>query len=187
MEKRAHRIHVSDVPIEIAQPGTRFDSVEEAAVAALVHVRSTATRSESGRLHVGSIVRSEGGYTWLKAVRSGGLRNATWRPKARLSISQDHVATYVVHPRTGDSRTDRANERITPSERRLVDDVDPLHRPIFLLTPAGRIVTYSQGVPVVEIAVFRGGRFVARDGLSSRGVRASTPVDSPVEFLAGAR
>jgi len=187
METRARRLHVSDVPNEIAQPGTQFDSVEEAAIAALVHVRLTATRSESERLHVGSIVRREGGYTWLRAERSGGHRNATWRPKARISISRDHVAVYVVHPRTGDRRTDRANERITPSERRLVDDVDPLHRPIFLLTPAGRIVTYSQGAPVVEIAALRGGRVVARDGLSSRRATASTPVDSPVEFLAGAR
>ena len=187
MEPREHRLLRSDAAHETAQPGTQFDSVEEAAVAALAHVRWTATRSESERLHVGSIVRIEGGYTWLTAQHSGSHLRATWRPTARVAIGPDHVATYVVHPRTGDRRTDRANERITRGERRLVDDVDPLHRPIFLLTPAGRIMTYSHGAPVVEIAALRAGRVEARGGWLRLGATtAANPASSSVELVAGA-
>jgi len=186
MESGEHRLLRSDAPHEIAQPGTQFDSLEEAAVAALAHVRRTATRSQAERLHVGSIVRIEGGYTWQTAEHSGSHLRATWRPTARVAIGPDHVATYVVHPRTGDRRTDRANERITRSERRLVDDVDPMHRPIFLLTPAGRIMAYSHGAPVVEIAALRAGRVEARDGWLAHRATAANAGSSPVELVAGA-
>jgi hypothetical protein len=170
---------VSGAPYELPEPGTRFERVEEAAVAALTHVRRTSSRSETEQLHVGSIVRIEGGYTWQEADQSGNHLNPTWRPTARVQLSSDHVATYVVHPRIGDRRTDRANEKITRGERELVDEVDPLHRPMFLLTPSGRIVSYNHGAPAVEIADLRRGR-IERNTSASSSARASRAVESSI-------
>lgn len=179
---------VSNETNELLQPGTAFPSVEDAAIAALGYIRSTATRSESERLYVGPILRIEGGYTWAEAEHSGNHLRATWRPTARVALSPDHVATYVIHPRTGDSRVDRANENISQSERRLVDEVDPLHRPLFLLTPAGRIVEYSHGASVTEIVDRRGNRkYEARSGVASLTAVKPGNTASSVELAAEIR
>jgi hypothetical protein len=162
-------------------PGTEFSTVEAAAVAALAYVRETSTRSESERLRVGSIVETENGYTWTEGDHSGSHTRANWRPKARIALTDAHAAAYVVHPRTGDRQTDRANERVTRSERRLVDEVDPQHRPMFLLTPTGRIVAYNHGAPVVEIADLRRNRRDARRGV------VSADKSPTVELAAGSR
>lgn len=184
-DERGH--FVSDGPSELLQPGTPFPSVEEAAVAALGYIRSTATRNEAERLYVGPIIRIDGGYTWTQAEHSGNHLRATWRPTARVSLSPDHVATYIIHPRTGDSRTDRANDGISQGERRLVDEVDPLHRPLFLLTPTGRIVEYSHGASVTEVVDRRGRRNEKRGGVSSLSAVTTGDAASSVELAAEIR
>ncbi len=126
---------------------------ESAAIAALSHWRTNLRRADQRHMHVGSIVRSDAGYVWRKPVRS---LNAA-RPVVRLPIDRDHVATYIVHPKSGELVVDRANDRITPEERRLVDEADPQHRPLFVLTPTGRLLSYVHGDDVVEVADLRRG------------------------------
>jgi len=147
-----------DVPSTLSPPGTLYSTVDEAAIAALAHVSATTRRSDLGRLQVGSVVEVDGAFTWQAANRPARSRRDDWRPKARLSLAPDHVATFVIHPRTGDRSLDRANERLTQGERRIVDQLDPLHRPIYLLTPSGRIVAYSHGESASEIADLRPSR-----------------------------
>ena len=140
---------------EASKPGMVFMSIEEAAIAAVARARANATPVEREALLIGSIIRVEGGYSWLQPQHSGSYFRATRRPRARLAPSQDHVATYLVHPRTGEPRLDRINERFSQSERDIVDRADPFHRPIFLLTPSGRILAYGHEEPAVQIADLR--------------------------------
>ena len=148
---------VSGMPYQVAEPGTTFRTIDEAAVAALVHARETANPIERESLRVGTIVRTAEGYTWQEPQRSGSYFRKQ-RPRVRLTLTRSHVATYVVHPRTGEPRLDRLNERVTRSEKRMVDEVDPIHRPLFVLTPRGRIVTYAHRASSLEIADVRWGR-----------------------------
>ena len=133
-------------------PDTHHSTVDEAALAALAHLSATTRRSELHRLQVGSIVGVEGAFSWQASGRPTTSRHDDWRPKARLSLAPDQVATFVIHPRTGDRRIDRVNERLTRGERRIVDELDPLHRPIYLLTPSGRVLIYRHGESTSEIA-----------------------------------
>lgn len=133
-------------------PDTLHPTVDDAAIAALAHLAATTRRSELHRLQVGSIVGVEGAFSWQASGRPTTSRHDDWRPKARLSLAPDHVATFVIHPRTGDRRIDRVNERLTRGERRIVDELDPLHRPIYLLTPSGRVLIYRHGESTSEIA-----------------------------------
>ena len=55
------------------------------------------------------------------------------------------VATYIIHPRTDRREIDRRNERATERERRLVDERDPLHRPLYILTPSKKVLHYADG------------------------------------------
>ena len=155
-------------PESAPEVARNFETVEEAALAALGHIRTNLTRSERTRLQVGAIVRTESGYAWAEAVVSGSLLDSTWQPKVRVAMSSEHVATYLVHPRTGNAPLDRANERFSMGERRIVDEFDPMHRPMFLLTPSGRIVSYEHGGEPTEIADLKAGKVVRRAGASPR-------------------
>lgn len=126
-------------------------TLQGAALAALVEAWTGTVRRNHGQLRVGAILRTDGEFTWLEPQ----LPKAGHVSVVRLGIHANHAATYIVHPRTGSATVDRANERITRHEKRLVDRVDPLHRPIFVLTPSGRLLSYSHGSPVVEVASMR--------------------------------
>ena len=119
-----------------------------AALAAFQHLRGSMGRSDQRRLHVGSIVRVEGGYAWLPPIRAPKVA----RPIVQLKIDRRHVATFAVHPRSGRIVVDRANNVITEAERRVVDEVDPLHRPLFVLAPSGRMLGYTHGGRVATLA-----------------------------------
>jgi hypothetical protein len=163
-------------------PGTLYSTVDGAAVAALIHVVATTRRDDLDRLQVGSILAVDGGFTWQGSASSTASRRDDWRPKASLSFTQDHVATFVIHPRTGHRSLDRANEKLTRGERRIVDELDPLHRPIYLLTPSGRIVTYAHGERTSEIADLRTSR---RNTNLPRLASEESPVAIDVELAGG--
>ena len=118
-----------------------FASVEAAVQGAFKHARTHEQPPGQDVLLAGAIVRSGDGYRFLEPHRAGSFH----RPVIRLTIHPDHVATYIVHPRTGDVRTDRIHENVTRHERRMVDDIDPAHRPVFVSTPSGRTLAYRGG------------------------------------------
>lgn len=123
--------------------GPKFATVEEAAIAALEQTDRRSIRKGRRHLYVGTIVRLGDAYGFERAHHSGETGRASWRPKARVDLGSEHVATFVVQPRTGDRRVDRLHEKFSAGQRRFVDDVDALHRPMFMLTPSGRIVRYG--------------------------------------------
>ncbi len=149
--ERPPRAEARTAQTPFAAPAQPHATLEAAAHAALLEAWSGTTGHNRDQLRVGAILQNGGDFTWLEPQRS----KAGHVPVVRLGLHADHAATYIVHPRTGSAAVDRANERITRGEKRLVDRVDPLHRPIFVLTPSGRLLSYSHGAPVVEMASMR--------------------------------
>jgi hypothetical protein len=147
---------VSGAPYDAPAQGAVLATLDEAAIAALVHARSNLTPLERECMLVGSIVRVDGGYTWQEPQRSGSYFART-KPVVRLRVSSQHVASFVIHPRTGENELDSANERITRREKRIVE-ADPQHRPIFVLTPSGRLLSHAHDRAPIEIANLRWGR-----------------------------
>jgi hypothetical protein len=114
-------------------PGAVFASVEAAATDALRF--AAALKGNSHREWGGAIARVAGGFGY-EAPTPGDADGV------RIALGGEHVAWYYTHgPRDGES--DRLNESVSRGDRRMVDHVDPLHRPLFVLTPSGRVVRYA--------------------------------------------
>lgn len=128
-----------------------WHSLSAAAHAALAEARRDDRPGRRDRLRAGLIVRRGASYVWLDPE----VASSTNAARVRVEIRHDQAATYVVHPKTGNLEVDRASEGVTRAERRLVDRVDPLHRPIFVLTPSGRVLVYRWRGPVEEVADLR--------------------------------
>ena len=134
-----------------AEPGALFDTIEAAAVDALAHAHHTAGPGERGRLLLGTIERVGDAYTYSEPIRSAETVWSSRAPVLRFGLRPTDVATYVLHPPSGSARVDRANERPNASERRLVDELDPKERPLYVLTPTRRVVRYA-GQETTEVA-----------------------------------
>lgn len=138
-----------------AEPGALFETVEEAAVDALAHAHHTARPGDRGRLQLGTIYRVGDAFSYSPPLRSDLTVWSTRPPVLRFALRPTDVASYVLHPRSGSSRIDRANEAPNASERRIVDELDPRERPLFVLTPSRRVVRYADRV-ATEVAVHTG-------------------------------
>lgn len=158
---------VSGIAQEVRGPAVLFGTIEEAAVAALVYERANMMRSHEDRLHVGAIVRVDGGYRWQEILGAPLDRESMGNPRARIRFLPNHVASYIIHPRTGERAVDRINEDLNSSERSLVDQRDPAHRPIFVLTPSGRVLSYMHQAGEVELATVIRGRESNRSSAST--------------------
>jgi hypothetical protein len=129
-----------------------YPSIDLAVEAALAATHEEAGPGVRDRLRIGTIRRVDGGFAWVEPVVSSSPVAAMTPMQVRLRLGPEDVAIYGLHPRSGLSDLDRANERITRSERRLVDEQDPLHRPIYVLTPSRRIVRYPEaGAESIEV------------------------------------
>lgn len=122
--------------------GLVFATIEDAVRDAFEAAEARSGLSDRDRLQVGTIRRIAGGFVWTEPVRSPGSIRASAPPRARLRLGPDDVAVYSVHPRSGHADLDRLNEAVGAGERRLVDEQDPLHRPLFVRTPSRRILRY---------------------------------------------
>ena len=134
-----------------AEPGALFETIEAAAVDALAHAHHTARPGDRGRLQLGTIYRVGDAYAYSAPIRSDGTVWSSRPPVLRFALRPADVASYVLHPRSGSARIDRANERPNASERRVVDVLDPQERPLFVLTPSRRVVRYGDRV-ITEVA-----------------------------------
>lgn len=124
-------------------PGAVFDSIETAVVDALAHAHHRPGPKRHGRLRLGTIHRVEGGYSYTEPIESAQTIWSRSLPVIRFGLRDVDVATYVIHPKSGNNRVDRLGEQPNDSERRVVDELDPRGRPIYLLTPKRRIIRYS--------------------------------------------
>jgi hypothetical protein len=152
-----------------------YASIDEAALAGLTAARSNATLGARQSIRVGAIRKVAGGYVWLRPhVADAGLHAG--RPGVvRFRITAEDVATYVVHPASGDGRIDRANEQLSASEKRLLGGSNGANRPVYLLTPRLEVVRHSREGASIAVAKLRGlrcksrevGRTALREGAST--------------------
>ena len=142
---------IHDASYDIARDRAHA-SIEDAALHAFSVASVETNTSNVDRMRVGSIVQLENGaYVWLDPETSA----SSTRPVIRLRVGADHVATYIIHPDHGTRREARISERITGYERHLVDSVDPLHRPVIVQTPSGRLLKYSHSEGTTQLGSAR--------------------------------
>jgi hypothetical protein len=128
-----------------------YPTIDEAIAAAFEAASRNPGAAQRGRLRFGTVRRVEGGFAFTVPVRSEASVNATSPMRVRLRLVPADVAVYGLHPRSGHADLDRLNESINAHERRLVDERDPMHRPLYVLTPSRRILRHPE--PVVPIDV----------------------------------
>ena len=137
-----------------------FATVEAAVGDAFEAAQRDSGPANRDRLRIGTIRQVEGGFVWSAPARSGTTVGAMGPMKVRVRFGPDDVAFYSVHPRSGLSEVDRHNEAVSSDVQRIVDEKDPLHRPIYVLTPSRRIVHYQHDPAALEV--------VSRDAAAER-------------------
>lgn len=135
-----------------AEPGALFGTLEEAAIDALAHADQTARPRDHGRLRLGTIYRVGDAFSYSAPMRSEGTVWSSRPPILRFVLRPVDVASYMLHPRSGSSLIDRANEVPNASERRVVDELDPHGRPLYVMTPSRRVLRYVDHV-TTEVAL----------------------------------
>ena len=123
-------------------PGALFYSVEAAATDAMAWAH--AQRYPAGRpdLIAGTITRVDGGFSYAAPTASKRY-TALGTPFVRFRLGPDDVASFMIYSRRYDRTIDRENEKPSRRDMRIVDKIDPEHRPIFVLTPTLRVVRYD--------------------------------------------
>lgn len=120
-----------------------FATIEEAVEDAFEAAEARSGPAERDRLQIGTIRRISDGFVWTEPVRSRASVRENAPLRARFRLGPEDVAVYSVHPRSGQADLDRLNESVGVGERRLVDEQDPLHRPLFVRTPSRRVLRYA--------------------------------------------
>jgi hypothetical protein len=125
--------------LEARGPGTVFASIDDAAVDALTHAFLQARAAgDAERMRGGAIYRTGAGYSYRDPHVAGHLRPH----RITHGLRSRDVARFLVYPRVVRHEVNRANERISLTDRRSVDIVDPLHRPVYILHPSLIIRAY---------------------------------------------
>lgn len=136
--------------LEAQGPGTLFRTIEDAAVDALTyaHIQGNATRM-SKRTRGGTIYRKGNRYSYGELHVAGPLT----AHQIRYVLRSQDVARFLVYPKMGRRKVDRANERPSRVDRRSVTVTDPLHRPLYILHPSLVIREYrGENYEIVEVA-----------------------------------
>jgi hypothetical protein len=123
-------------------PGTVFFTVEAAVLDAMAYAHTK--RFPGGRPHLlaGTIHRVDVGYSYA-APKASDRFSALSPARAHFRLGPDDVASYLVYSKRNNRQIDRRNESLSRNARSIVDDKDPMHRPIFLLTPSLNVVAYD--------------------------------------------
>lgn len=132
--------------VEVQGPGTLFASIEAAAVDALTYAylqaRGARFRGRTAELmRAGTIYATPGGYSYgeIHVAKPLSPQQVTY------TLKPQDVARFQVYPQVHGRRwrLDRSNERLTQGDRRSVNVIDPLHRPIYTLHPSLVIREYG--------------------------------------------
>ena len=126
-------------------PGAVFTTVDDAAIDALawcyVQARTEARHAgaPNSRVRGGSIRPTAGGYTYGPVAIAP--RNHPSRVEFLLKPAD--VAHFRHYPAFNQLRPDRINEKMSAQDRAVVDELDPLKRPGYLLTPRRNVSVYT--------------------------------------------
>jgi hypothetical protein len=150
--------------LEVRGPGAVFASIEAAAVDALTYAYLQAQAAHNSELmRGGTIHTTRGGYSYGEIRVAKRLR----ANKLDLTVEPRDVARFHIYPRGGYD-ANRINEWPSRADRRSVDVIDPLHRPLYILHPSLAIRVYrGKGHELAEVANLRRPR-------PSRAARART-------------
>jgi len=151
---RHFRIALDTQPqLEAWGPGTVFQSIEAAAVDALVYTYLQARgERDLERMRAGTIYREGDGYSYgeIHAANNVLIYRITY------PLTQQDVARFHMYPFASDRAVNRANEQATRADRRSVTATDPMHRPLFILHPSLVIREYGgTDGEAVEVADLR--------------------------------
>ena len=144
-----------------------FSTIEDAALAGLEAARQNVSPADRQTIRIGTIRAVAGGYQFQPPTAASADLHATGNGVVRLRLVPEDVATYVVHPTSGDRRIDRANARLSRSEHALMVGANGRPRPLFLMTPRLDVVKHSAGGDPLRIASLRRGRGEARSSEST--------------------
>jgi hypothetical protein len=138
--------------LEARGPGAIFASIEAAAVDALTYAHLQARAAgDPERMRGGAIRASGTGYTYDEVHVAAPLT----AHRVTYSLGPRDVARFATYPRDGHD-VNRINEGPSRSDRRSVDVIDPLHRPLYILHPSLAIRVYrGKGHELAEVANLR--------------------------------
>ena len=129
-----------DPRVHVRGPGTQFLTLEAAVIDALAYAHLEGQRlGTSDRIRGGVITETESGFTYDEiSVAPIDRPN-----RIEYSIGRRDVARFHAYP-IGQRPSDNArNDRPTTADRRSVDRGDPLHRPLYVLTPGMTVKSYT--------------------------------------------
>ncbi len=115
-------------------PGAVFDSPNAAAIDALMHAHRTMALAPG---QGGAIFAKDGGFSYGPTVRS------TARDGFQLKLRPGDVGWYYAHNYELPTFRDRERRVPTRENRSMVSEVDPYHRPLYLLTRRMKVVRYD--------------------------------------------
>jgi hypothetical protein len=130
--------------IRAEEPGAVFPSVQAAALDALAAAHRTATARDRQRLRVGTIHRVAHGFAYSAPQRAVGS-SLLMRQRVRHRLRPIDVASYVIPPRWAECPSARLSETPDRKMQRIVDELDPAHRPVYVLTQSLDVMSYSRG------------------------------------------
>ena len=125
--------------VEPAGPGSVFSTIDEAAVAGLAYAYRESDLVDRHQWARGGTVYQVGhGYSY-RAVRVARREDPD---RVQISLRDHDVAHFATYPK-GTHQEDRLNESHSAHDRRNVDELDPRHRPAFILTPSLQVKGYG--------------------------------------------
>jgi hypothetical protein len=127
------------VDISAQGPGTVFFSIETAAYDALSYsyLLSRADRKPAHSMG-GSIYSVAGGFSYTSPIRAEKFNP----DEVDYPLRPEDVAHYHTYPRHWDRKVNLSRENFSKFDRTVVNSVDPLHRPSFILTPKLKVKVY---------------------------------------------
>ena len=138
--------------LEARGPGAVFASIEAAAIDALTYAYLQAQAAHNTELmRGGTIYATRGGYSYGEIHVAKRLRAG----QVTYTLKPQDVARFHIYPRDR-HYVNRANERPSRVDRRTVNVIDPLHRPLYILHPSLAIRMYRGiGHELAEVANLR--------------------------------
>jgi hypothetical protein len=139
--------------LEARGPGTVFASIEAAAVDSLTYAYLQAQAAHDTELmRGGTIYATRGGYSYgeIHVARPLSAHRVTF------TLKPQDVARFLIYSRDSSHDVNPANERPSRPDRRSVNVIDPLHRPIYILHPSLVIREYrGEDHEIAEVADLR--------------------------------
>jgi hypothetical protein len=136
----------SDSALEAVVKGPMhvFTSIDDAAADALAWCYLLSRRDRVQRrdaVRAGVISPVEGGYTYNGIVTAHRLQPST----VSMALAPSDVAHFRLYPTSNDLKIDRMNSTHSRPDRQVVDELDPLHRSSYLMTPNSIVRVYAGG------------------------------------------